>query len=399
MARPEEEIALVGGTVYASPTDQPLRDAVVLIRDGRIARVGVRSTHAVPADAHVLDCSGAAVMAGFWNSHVHFFERKWADVANIPARELSRQIEEMLTRYGFTTVFDLASLWVNTRQLRDRVDSGEARGPRIRSTGEGLVPPGALPPDVVMNLLGVMKTLLPEVSDAAQAKAAARQLLEQGVDGIKIFQSAGSPSIPPLPENAVRAAADEAHRVGKPVFVHPNNAADVLAAVRNGVDVVAHTTPQSGPWGDDVIGAMKEAGAALIPTLQIWKYQKRHDRLSVQEQFVGTAIEQLRAWVRSGGTVLFGTDLGAVEYDPTDEYALMAQAGMDFRQILASLTTAPAARFAESERLGRVADGFEADLTVCEGDPARDVRALAAVRYTLRSGNVIYANEEMRARR
>jgi len=140
-----------------------------------------------------------------------------------------------------------------------------------------------------------------------------------------------------------------------------------------------------------VIGAMKQAGAALIPTLQLWKYQKRHDRLSAQDEFVGVAVQQLRRWVSSGGVVLFGTDLGAVEYDPRDEYALMAHAGMDFRQILASLTTTPAARLGESERLGRIADGFEADLTICDGDPARDVRALAAVRYTLRSGKLIYS--------
>ena len=300
MAHPGEAVALVGGTVYVSPADEPLRDGVVLIRDGKIAGVGTRRTRAVPAAASVLDCSGATVMAGFWNTHVHFFERKWTDAASIPAPELRRQIEEMLTSHGFTSVFDLASLWANTRRLRDRIGSGEVPGPRIRSTGEGLVPPGALPPDLVMNLLGVMKTPLPEVSDAAQAAAAARKLLDSGVDAIKIFRSSGSPSIPPLPEPAIRAAADEAHRAGKLVFVHPNSGADVLAAVRNGVDVVAHTTPQTGPWSDDVIGAMKQAGAALIPTLQLWKYQKRHDRLSAQDEFVGVAVQQLRRWVSSG---------------------------------------------------------------------------------------------------
>jgi imidazolonepropionase-like amidohydrolase len=63
---------------------------------------------------------------------------------------------------------------------------------------------------------------------------------------------------------------------------------------------------------------------------------------------------------------------------------------MTFQQILASLTTAPAERFGESRRLGRIAAGLEADLVVLEGDPAGDIRALADVRYTLRSGRVIY---------
>jgi imidazolonepropionase-like amidohydrolase len=88
--------------------------------------------------------------------------------------------------------------------------------------------------------------------------------------------------------------------------------------------------------------------------------------------------------------VLFGSDLGAIDYDPTEEYTLMAEAGMSFPQILASLTTAPAERFGESNRLGRVAQGFLADLVVLKDDPSRDVRALASVRFTIRSGKVVY---------
>lgn len=63
--------------------------------------------------------------------------------------------------------------------------------------------------------------------------------------------------------------------------------------------------------------------------------------------------------------VLFGTDVGYMsEYDPTEDYVLMAEAGMTFRQILASLTTAPAERFGASKQLGRVASGLTADLTI-----------------------------------
>jgi imidazolonepropionase-like amidohydrolase len=79
------------------------------------------------------------------------------------------------------------------------------------------------------------------------------------------------------------------------------------------------------------------------------------------------------------------------DYDPADEYALMAEAGMDFRQILASLTTAPAQRFGVSGRLGRIAPGLVADLVVLAHDPSRDVRALADVRQTIRDGRVIFA--------
>jgi imidazolonepropionase-like amidohydrolase len=283
-------------------------------------------------------------------------------------------------------------MWENTRRIRERVESGEVPGPRIRSTGEAMVPPGAMPSDTVLSMMGSMKFPAPEIADATQAAAASRKLLDEGVDGIKLFAS--SPRSAPLPESAIQAAVNEAHRLGKPVFVHPNSGADMLTAVRGGVDVIAHTTPASGPWDESVLTAMKERRVALTPTLTLWSYYMRHDRVSTQERFVNTAIGQLRVWVSAGGEILFGTDVGAVDYDPSEEYALMTEAGMNFRQILASLTTAPAERFGESKQLGRIAAGHQADLVVLKEDPSKNIRGLAAVRFTLRAGKIIYRASE-----
>src|SRR5262245_4277849 len=386
------DLALVRGTVYVSPTEVPIRDGVVLIRGGKIVAVGSSSVVQIPRAAQLIDCSGLTIMAGFWNSHVHFTERKWANAAEIPAPELSRQLQDMLTRYGFTSVFDLSSLWKNTRSLRERIESGEVPGPRIRSTGEGLVPKGALPSETVVNMMGWMNVPVPEITDAAQAAAVSKKLLDDGVDGIKLFRS--SPRSASLPDSVLQAAVNEAHLAGKPVFLHPDSGEDILAAVRSGVDVIAHTTPRTGPWDETILTVMKERKVALIPTLTIWKYYMRHDRISAQEQIANTEIGQVRAWVAAGGKILFGNDLGAVDYDPTEEYTLMADAGMSFPQILASLTTAPAERFGESKQLGRIASGMEADLVVLKEDPSKDIRALTTVKYTLRSGKIIYRARE-----
>jgi imidazolonepropionase-like amidohydrolase len=380
--------ALVGATIYVSPTEAPIRDGVVLVQGEKIVAVGARAQMQFPETAHILDCFGLTITAGLWNSHVHFFERKWADAAAMPAPELTRQLEDMLTRYGFTTVFDIGSSWENTRRLRDRIDSGEIPGPRIRSTGPGLVPPGAFPSDQVLNLMGLMKFPAPEIADPAQAAAAAKKLLDEGVDGIKLFAS--SPRSPSLSIDTFQAAVKEAHRAGKPVFVHPNSGADVLTAVRGGGDIIAHTTPHSGPWDEALLTAMKDGHVALTPTLTLWKYYARHDRLSDQEKVANTEISQLRAWVAAGGEVLFGTDLGAVEYDPTEEFLLMSEASMTFPQILASLTTSPAERFGDTSKLGRVAAGLQADLAVFQKNPGTNIRALAQVKYTLRAGKIIY---------
>jgi imidazolonepropionase-like amidohydrolase len=371
-------LALVGGTVWTSPSEEPLRNATVVIEGGKIAAVGPASRVKIPAGAQKIDCSGLTVTAGFWNNHVHFNERKWADAAAIPAPEFARQLQETLTRYGFTSAFDLSSPWENTRRIRDRIEAGEVAGPRIRSTGEGLVPPGALPNDTVIAMMGWMKFPAPEVADVTQAAAAATKLLDSGVDAIKLFASGQRGAGMSL--ETMAAAVAEAHQRGKLVFVHPNTGADVMNAVRAGVDVVAHTTPASGPWDDALLTAMKERRVALTPTLTIWRWYARHDRASAQDKLTETEVAQLKAWNAIGGTVLFGTDLGAIDPDPSEEYALMSRAGMSFRQILASLTTAPADRFGGQARL---VPGMDADVVAF-----RD--SFAAVRYTIRSGRVIY---------
>ncbi len=109
-----------------------------------------------------------------------------------------------------------------------------------------------------------------------------------------------------------------------------------------------------------------------MPTLKLWQYEmtKAHAPERIIALAVGDTLQQLQAFSEAGGQVLFGTDVGYMtDYDPTDEYVLMLKAGLTSMQILASLTTAPAARFKEDGRRGRVAAGMDADLVVLDADP------------------------------
>ena len=78
------------------------------------------------------------------------------------------------------------------------------------------------------------------------------------------------------------------------------------------------------------------------------------------------------------------------DYDPTDECVLLSRA-LTPMQILASLTTGPAARFKEQDRRGRIVPGLDADVVVLGSDPAQDARNFTDVRYTIRKGRVIYS--------
>jgi imidazolonepropionase-like amidohydrolase len=141
---------------------------------------------------------------------------------------------------------------------------------------------------------------------------------------------------------------------------------------------------------------MKESRLSLTPTLKLWRVEleKAGAPPDVVRAFQDTAVNQLRAYFQAGGQILFGTDLGYItDYDPTEEYQQMQRASMDFPDILASLTTAPAERFGASGRVGRIAQGMDADIVLLKGDPMENIEALANVRYTLRKGQIIYQSK------
>jgi len=186
-----------------------------------------------------------------------------------------------------------------------------------------------------------------------------------GADGIKLFTVpiTQRQPFPVLPIEIVRAASDETHRSRRLVFVHPTNLAGAEVAVAGGVDILAHTLPSAGSLPDSLLRDMQHRGIALIPTLTLWEDDYGSDTTGMRA-FVRAGQEQVRAFVNRGGRILFGTDVGYIpRYDPTREYELMANAGLDFAAILASLTIAPADEFGFSARAGRIARGLALGVT------------------------------------
>ena len=391
-----QSLALVGAKIYPSPTDKPIIAGIVLVRNGKIVAVGDQRKVKIPKNTRTLDSSGLILVAGFWNSHVHFTEPKWENANSLSALQLARQIKEMLTRYGFTAVLDTGSFLQNTLALRRRIASGEVPGITIRTTGSPFVPPDGTP-------FYVAPVKLPELTLPEEATKQVRERIALGVDAIKLF--AASPvslDRPPvaMPVPLAKAAVTAAHALGKPVVAHPTNSAGINVVLESGIDILAHTTPDGAePWSDELVKKLRSAGVALAPTLKLWKWEleRKGAPSAVSERFLNIAVEQLRAYSQAGGEILFGTDVGYMsDYDPTDEYLLMAKAGMDFRQILAALTTAPAKRFGVSERTGRIIRGMDADFVLLSDDPATDVKAFSKVRFTLRQGKVIYDSSDER---
>jgi imidazolonepropionase-like amidohydrolase len=389
------DLALTHGRIYTSPDAKPIADGTLLIHDGLIQRVGPAGAVSVPRDANVIDLHGAVVTAGFWNSHVHFLPPPLLNAEKRSGAEITPIITQMLTRWGFTTIFDIASSLSNTLTIRRRVEAGEIAGPAILTVGDPFFPEDGTP-IYVKQFMKDNGFPNEEITNLPAAVARVHRQIHEGADGVKLFAGAivgGEVGVLPMPLDQAKALVAAAHADGKPVFAHPTNLDGLNVAIESGVDILAHTTPDGGPWPAALTSRILAHHMALIPTLTLFDVELKKDaHVDPREakRFIDTAVGQVAAYSKAGGQILFGTDVGYIDtFDTTEEYRQMGRA-LTWRQILSSLTVAPAQRFGFAKRKGQLAPGMDADIVVLKADPAKDVTAFAKVHMTIRRGQTLY---------
>ena len=376
-----QDLAITGATVYSAPDAAARSGVTVLIRHGVIAGIGKHSQ--VPKGVETISCQGCVVLAGFWNAHVHFMEPKWNDAANQPAEKLTRQMIEMVTHSGFATVVDTGSDGENTVALRRRVESGEVLGPRILTAGIPLFPAHALP-YYLAGLPAELKAKMAQPETAADAAKVVDTNRAAGYDIVKLFTGSivGPDHIIPLQVAIARAAVTEAHSHGQLVFSHTTNLEGTKAAIDAGVDVLAHTPEVTSGIDEAMLRRMIAQHMTIIPTLKLFSL----DDNIADIRRLAYRFHQL------GGRLVYGTDTGfLLDYDQSEEFRQLMQAGFGFRDVLAMLTTAPAELFHLSQREGKVLPGMRGDLTILSEDPASGhPEAFTKVKYTIRGGKVIW---------
>ena len=355
-----QDLAITGATVYSAPDAAARSGVTVLIRHGVIAGIGKHSQ--VPKGVETISCQGCVVLAGFWNAHVHFMEPKWNDAANQPAEKLTRQMIEMVTHSGFATVVDTGSDGENTVALRRRVESGEVLGPRILTAGIPLFPAHALP-YYLAELPAELKAKMAQPETPADAAKVVDTNRAAGYDIVKLFTGSivGPDHIIPMQVAIARAAVTEAHSHGQLVFSHTTNLEGTKAAIDAGVDVLAHTPEITSGIDEAMLRRMIAQHMTIIPTLKLFSLD---DNIA---DIRGLAYR----YHQLGGRLVYGTDTGfLLDYDQSEEFRQLMQAGFGFRDVLAMLTTAPAELFHLSQREGKVLPGMRGDLTILSEDPA-----------------------------
>jgi imidazolonepropionase-like amidohydrolase len=387
-----------------------LSDRAIRIEDGRVASVTPWSAGS-RGGGRLIDWSAYTVLPGLIDLHTHLVgDISSADVAAPLSSSAARDAlmgaahARATLLAGFTTVRDVGTYRALVDvALRNAINAGQVVGPRMFvagayvtvTNGGGEVtgqPEGMVVPDEMRR--GV-------ANNATEVHARVRELLAGGADFIKViatgavFTSGTTPSKPEYTEEEIRAAVEEAAKVGTFVAAHAHGAEGIKNAVRAGVRTIEH-----GSYLDDEgIQLMLKHGTWLVADIYNGDYteevgardgwseeilRKNRETTDIQRVGFGKAV---RAGVRIG----FGTDAGIYPHgDNARQFAYMVKYGMTPLGAIRAATIDAAASLGRSQELGSIAPGKFADLIAVQGDPLEDIDRLRRVAGVIKQGVLIH---------
>ncbi|HEU4517243.1 MAG TPA: amidohydrolase family protein [Steroidobacteraceae bacterium] len=387
------------------------REGVTIVVDGGRIQAVEDGYRAAGAADEVVDLTGATVLPGFMDMHVHLTSEhsRTSELDSVKKSEADRAYDsvvyaERTLLAGFTTVRNLGDVWNTSVALKRAIDAGKVKGPRIFTAGRSIGTRGGHAD--ASNSFGPFLTSedprLDTVCNGADScREAVRQRYKDGADSIKITATGGvlsiakSGSAPQFTDEELDAVISTAHDYGMKVAAHAHGAEGIKRAVRNGIDSIEHGTFLD----DEGIRLMKEKGTYYVPTISAgrWVYDQAQDPtyfpaiVRPKALAVGPQIQQTfgKAW-KAGITIMFGTDCGVCAHgDNGKEFGYMVEAGMPAMDAIKSATIVPARYLGVEDRLGSIQAGKLADIVGVPGNPLDDVHALERVSFVMKEG-VVY---------
>ena len=385
--------ALQASWLFDGTSSALIPDPVVLI-DGSTIR-GVSSGGSAPQGATVMDLPGATLLPGLIDTHVHLAFDTSTDVVGRLVRRPDAEVVDAMQiaaraalKGGVTTVRDLGDRGYLSLGLR-----GQAGLPTILAAGPPITTPGGH-----CHYLG--GTAEPTV---IHVRAAVREHAERGVDVIKIMASGGNltpgsrQDLTQFPPEVLRAAVDEAHRLGLPVTAHAHAVAAIADAVVAGVDGMEHVSFWTEDGVDapaDLIQLIADRRIAVGATVGMRPVPGLAPPPEVAAR-LPAIMANTRRLVQAGALMVAGTDAGIAPVKPHDAVryapAMLAQLGYGRAEALRAITAVAAGVCGLAHRKGRIAPGFDADVLAVDGDPIADPDALHRIRAVYARGTPVAA--------
>lgn len=420
-AVPPKPVVFTNVKLFDSEAGRFLDDQTVVADGGKIVEVGPAGSVKVPGDAKVIDGTGATLIPGLWDAHMHVV----SDAQGV-----------MLLSIGVTSARNPGGVLQPMLLRNARIAKGELLFPTVYSSVaiDGMSP--------------LQMQMAVSVESAEEAIAAVRSAKGDGFTAVKIYGSMKPEWLKPViaeaknlglhvhghvpatmrPADAIAAGYDEITHIN---FVMMQAMPDSVVAVSNGLARIqgpgryAKDVDISAEPLKSLIAEMAAKKITVDPTLAVFErayVAERGDVSPAYAPFVGTMPPLDERSFRTGGDappkgvtrsdyrasftkmvqlagalheagvpIVAGTDGWGLEI--VRELELYVDAGLTPAEALQTATIAPARLVGADKTTGSIMVGKEADLVFVEGDTEASIGAMRHTRWVMSDGALMNADD------
>ena len=391
--------AIYNGQLIDGTGRPPLRDAVVVIHDGRIAYAGrLHDAPSLPPETRRIDARGGSILPGLVEAHFH---PTYFNVAALEDLDIKYPVEyvtllaaanaRLALECGYTAARSGGSLFNIDVWLKKAIENDLTPGPRLAASGREICGAGGLMdwnPDY--RKIG-MEGLVLLINGPDEARAAVRKLVKDGVEWVKTYPT-GDAAAPDTNDHhtlcmtfeEMNAVVATAHNHGLKVTGHCRATAGIKNALRAGYDTLEHGSFMD----DEALQMLMERNTPVVPALQFeWASIEHGPKFGMSQKVIDGHKETLeggaesaRRILKCGGRLGMGGDYGFAR-TPHGTYAkelsfFVHYVGLNPLEVLKCATKTGAEIMGREKEFGTLEEGKLADVLVVDGDVVKDIRLL-----------------------
>ena len=401
-----QDVAVRASLLVDPSFDAPMENPVIVIRDGKVERVG--ADVAVPSGMRVIDLSSYTVLPGLIDCHVHIAGRP-GDGGDTHKLQESVAYEAIYSvahakitlESGFTTIRNIGAGNYSDAALRDMVNRGVVPGPRMWVATRGI---GATGGHADIN--GWNSDLdLPgyaQIADGVdELRKAVRTQIKHGADVIKVTATGGVLSVgdaltdQQYSYEELVAIVETAGMLGTKVAAHAHSPAGMNDAIRAGVASIEHGSLID----DEGIRLAKEHGTFVVPTLYTLDFiidegpESGIPEYAIEKAKAMAAQQRERLGIayHAGVKFAYGTDAAVFPHgrNGKDFKILVEKLDVQAMEAIRMATMNAAELIGVEDQVGSLEPGKWGDLIAVSGNPLNEIGLLEDVKFVMKGG-VVY---------
>jgi imidazolonepropionase-like amidohydrolase len=398
-APPAHPLVLHAARLLQVDTGRVLSPGEVLVEGERITAVGTSVRR--PAGSEVVALGDTTLLPGLIDAHVHLFLHPGSEGGQTLKESVARRTiiaakaAEADLLAGYTAERDMGTEGAGSADtaLRDAIDQGLIRGPRLRISGNAISILGGHEDAIGFNPAEHLLSNATYANSAAELIAAIRAQHKEGADFVKIYETGedrmidGDLHTPYQYTTAeLRAAVEEAARLGTRVAVHAVGEPGAGYAAEAGVASIDHATQ----LGEATMALMKQKRIPAVPTFAIYEFfappagapDPGADRAQLQYK-----IREFRKQLAAGIPFAVGSDVGPFAHGTqAREFESMVRYGMPALAVLQADMLNGARLLGWEGQIGLLQTGYLADIVAVPGNPLEDMHVLTQVAFVMKGG-------------